>query len=78
MVIQIKGTTSCGSVQLFQNGHTGQDVFRQRQRTITGSRTSQTRIPITHSIPDTRSIEIDEPLLTGNLDEDISILDLVA
>ncbi|MDP7005642.1 MAG: hypothetical protein QF718_05475 [Phycisphaerales bacterium] len=70
MVIQIKGTTSGGCVQMFRNRHTGQDVFRHRRRPVAGPRVRQTRIP-THL-----SIEIDEALLTGNLDEDLSILQI--
>jgi hypothetical protein len=71
MVIQIQGTTSFGSVQMFRNHHTGQENFRHRRR-VAGPRARQTRIPA-HL-----SIVIDEPLLTGNLEEDISILDIVA
>jgi hypothetical protein len=72
MVIQIQGTTSFGSVQMYRNRHTGQDPRCKRLQRIDKPMVRQ------EWLPDSRSIEVDEPLLTGNLDEDISILDIVA
>ncbi|MBC8309690.1 MAG: hypothetical protein ISR75_04920 [Phycisphaerales bacterium] len=73
MVIQIQGTTSFGNVQMFRNRHTGQDPSCKRLHRIDNPMDRHQEWLST-----SRSIEVDEPLLTGNLDEDISILDIVA
>ena len=72
MVIRIQGTTSCGNVCLFRNRHTGQEPARRRVARGNISTLRQNELAAL------QSIEVDSELLTGNLDEDISILDLVA
>jgi hypothetical protein len=73
MVIQIQGKTSCGEVHLFRNRHARQhDRILRVEQSVLASNYHRAELS------STLSIEVDEPLLTGNLDEDISILDIVA
>jgi hypothetical protein len=86
MVMRIIGTTSCGKVSLFRGRRTGQEP--SQRRSLSKERPSvnlshrrrlrhaelNRREELASSIP----INVDAHLLTGNLDQDISILNIVA
>jgi len=89
MVMQVLGTTSNGTVQFLRNQHTGQDARKdsnawRRQRAMQslelhGRRTLR-QMNVVHQaeLAYVRSIKVDAELFTGNLDQDISILDIIA
>ena len=89
--MQVLGTTSNGTVQFLRNQHTGQDARKdsnawRRQRAMQSQslelygRRILRQINVVHEaeLAYVRSIEVDAELFTGNLDQDISILDIIA
>ena len=85
MVMRILGTTSHENVQLIRGCHTGQDSttrrpLREKRRQGLGERRNLRQGNLVHQaeLAYLRSIDVDANLLTGNLDQDISILTIMA
>ncbi len=77
MVMQINTTTASNNGFVFANRHTGQDSTRNQSRIqlrhVRVREDNRIRRPAVDC-----QIEIDVDLLTGDLDQDITILNIVA
>ncbi len=86
MVMRILGTTSSGNVQLFRGRHTGQEAVskrllqkeRSRMNLSHRRRLRHTQLKHRAELASAFVIDVDAHLLTGNLDHDITILNVVA